>query len=116
MVEKKVDVKEVRETENTLRDVRNWLAVFKTEYDIDAEAYKVLHGKIEDLATKVGAVKTNAKGVDAQSLKPASNALRDLKNWLAVFAKEYELAEEAVDVLHEQLDKVGQKIAAIKAA
>ena len=116
MAEKKVEVKELRETENTLRDFRNWLAVFKTEYDIDAEAHKVLQAKVEDLAAKVGAVKCNAKGVDAQSLKPASNTLRDLKNWLAVFAKEYELAEEAVDVLGEQLDKIGQKIAAIKCA
>ncbi len=116
MAEKKVEVKELRETENALRDFRNWLAVFKTEYDIDAEAYKILHAKVEELAVKVGAVKCNAKGVEAQSLKPASNTLRDMKSWLAVFAKEYELAEEAVDVLGEQLDKVGQKIAAIKCA
>ena len=116
MVEKKVEVRELREAENTLRDFRNWLAVFKTEYDINTEAYQVLNAKVEELAVKIGAVKCTAKGVDGQSLKPASNTLRDLKNWLAVFAKEYELAEEAVDVLHEQLDKLGQKMAAIKCA
>lgn len=111
-----VQPKELKEAGNALRDVRNWLAVFKTEYDLAEEAYSVLHKKIEEVATKLGAVKCTAKGVDGQSMKPASNALRDLKNWLAVFAKEYDLAEEAVDVLGEQVDKVGQKMAAIKCA
>jgi phage shock protein A len=44
----------------------------------------------------------------------AENAVRDLKNWIAVFAQEYDLAEEAVEQLHEQIDKVAAKIAEIK--
>jgi hypothetical protein len=110
-----VDVKTVRDAENSVRDLRNWLAVFKTEYDVSEEAYKVLHAKIEELGAKIGSIKCIAPGkVDANSVKPASNTLRDAKAWLATFAKEYDLPAEAVKVLHENFDKVGQKIAAIE--
>jgi phage shock protein A len=50
----------------------------------------------------------------APNVREAENAVRDLKNWIFVFAKEYDLAKEAVDKLHEQVDKVAQKIAQIK--
>jgi hypothetical protein len=110
-----VDVKTVRDAENSVRDLRNWLAVFKTEYGISEEAYKTLHSKIEELGSKIGGITCSAPGVvDANSVKPASNTLRDAKAWLATFAKEYNLAEEAVKVLHENFDKVGQKLAAIE--
>jgi len=48
------------------------------------------------------------------NVRDAENAVRDLKNWVFVFAKEYDLAEEAVEKLHEQIDKVAAKIAEIK--
>ncbi|MBI4147000.1 hypothetical protein HY489_06725 [Candidatus Woesearchaeota archaeon] len=110
----KVEIKEVREAENSIRDFKNWLSVFKTEYDVAEEALKVLQEKVADLATKVGSIKCSSKGVDASSVKPASNTLRDTKGWLAVFAKEYDLPEEAVKVLHSELDKVGGKLGQIK--
>ncbi len=110
-----VDVKTVRDAENSVRDVRNWLAVFKTEYGISEEAYKTLHSKIEELGAKIGGITCSVPGkVDANSVKPASNTLRDAKAWLATFANEYSLAPEAVKVLHDNFDKVGQKIAAIE--
>ena len=109
-----VDVKTVRDAENSVRDLRNWLAVFKTEYDVSEEAYKTLNAKIEELGSKIGGIKCSVPGkVDANSVKPASNALRDAKAWLATFAKEYDIAAEAVKVLHENFDKVGKKISAI---
>lgn len=109
-----VDVKTVRDAENSVRDVKNWLAVFKTEYDVSGEAYKVLQQKVEELGSKIGGIKCSVPGkVDANSVKPASNTLRDAKAWLATFAKEYDIAAEAVKVLHENFDKIGQKLAAI---
>jgi hypothetical protein len=42
-----------------------------------------------------------------------SNALRDLKAWLATFAQEYDLSAETVKVLHQNMDKIGQKLALI---
>jgi len=99
----KTGVAESRDAASALRDVKNWLAVFKTEYDISEEALEVLHGKLDELGSKLG-----------EPGKGAASALRDVKNWLAVFAKEYDIAGEAVSVLHENLDKVGDKLAAMK--
>ncbi len=102
----------VRTVENTTRDFINWLAVFKTEYNIPAEAYETLHNKMDDFSTKVGAITCDVVGtVDTSKIKLAANTLRDTKAWLAVFAREYDLAEEAVCVLTEKLDEVGAKLA-----
>lgn len=38
--------------ENDIRDIINWLAVFKEEYDIPREAVSVLRAKLEALARK----------------------------------------------------------------
>lgn len=51
---------------------------------------------------------------DTNSVRDAENAVRDLKNWIFVFAKEHNLPKDAVDKLHEQVDNVAKKIAAIK--
>lgn len=48
------------------------------------------------------------------NVRDAENAVRDLKNWIMVFAKEYDLADEAVAKLNEQVEKVAAKIADIK--
>jgi hypothetical protein len=110
----KVDDKSVRNVENIVRDVRNWLAVFKTEYGISGEAYDVLHKKIEDLGSKMAGIKCDASGkVAPDSIRPVANVLRDAKAWLAEFASEYDLADEAVEVLHENFDKIGSALAKV---
>jgi len=111
----KVSVQPVRDVENAVRDLKNWLAVFKTEYDVADEAVKVLHQKIDEFSDKLRGVTCDSSGkVKADSVKPVSNTLRDAKAWLAIFAKEYDLAEEAVKVLHENFDKVGDKLRAVE--
>ena len=46
----------------------------------------------------------------AEELKEVANKLRDLKNWIAVFADEYSLPEEAKKKLHEKIDEVGASL------
>jgi len=54
---------------------------------------------------------TNAKkSTSSGSVRDVANTLRDLKNWLFVFAQEYDLPQEAVTVLHAKIDEVGQKL------
>ena len=102
----------IRAVENTTRDFINWLAVFKTEYGIPTEAYETLHEKMDDFSTKVGAITCDIVGtIDKSKIRIAANTLRDTKAWLAVFAREYDLAPEAVCVLTEKLDEVGEKLA-----
>lgn len=36
--------------------------------------------------------------------------IRDIINWLAVFQEEYSIAEEAVDVLRDKLEKLAKKV------
>ena len=50
----------------------------------------------------------------AANIRDAENAVRDLKNWVAVFAAEYDLPKEAIDTLHKKIDELAMKIAAIK--
>lgn len=110
-----VNVKSVRDVENAVRDFKNWLAVFKTEYDVSDEAVKILHGKVDAFSDSLRGLKCDASGkVDANSVKPVSNILREAKAWLATFAKEYNLAEEAVKVLHQNFDKVGDALRAVE--
>jgi len=111
----KIDVKSVRDVENSVRDFKNWLAAFKTEYDLADEAVEVLDEKIAELSDDCKEIKCDRSGkVDAGSVKTVANALRDTKNWLATFAEEYKLPEEAVDVLSDELDKIGKKLAAVE--
>ena len=51
---------------------------------------------------------------DKNSIRDAENAVRDLKNWIYVFAKEHNLPKDAVDKLHEQVDVVAKKVGNIK--
>ena len=106
--------KSVRDVENAVRDFKNWLSVFKTEYDVAAEAMKVLHEKVDEFSDKLRGVKCDTSGkVDAGSMKPAANTLRDAKAWLATFAQEYDFSDEAKKVLHENFDKVGDALAKV---
>ena len=57
-----------------------------------------------------------AKGptkADVNALRDAENAARDLKNWIFVFAREYDLPKEAVDTLHRRIDDLAVKIGMI---
>lgn len=46
----------IREVENSLRDLMNWIAVFAEEYDLPEEAKETLYGKIEEIAKKAGEI------------------------------------------------------------
>lgn len=106
--------KSVRDVENSVRDFKNWLSVFKTEYGIADEAMHVLHKKVDEFSDKLRGVKCDTSGkIDPNSMKPVANTLRDAKAWLATFATEYALSDEAKKVLHDNLDKVGDALAKV---
>ena len=48
------DPRKIKEVEDEIRDTINWLAVFKQEYDLEAEVVKTLRNKLEKLAKMVG--------------------------------------------------------------
>ena len=48
-----------------------------------------------------------------EKLKEVADKVRDLKNWIAVFAEEYKLPEEAVKKLHEKIDEVGTSLSGL---
>jgi len=52
--------------------------------------------------------------VDTNTMRIAEDAVRDLKNWVFVFAKEYDLPKEAIDTLHKKVDEVAMKIGQIQ--
>ncbi|MBD3361468.1 hypothetical protein GF358_01620 [Candidatus Woesearchaeota archaeon] len=45
-------------------------------------------------------------------VKKAADSLRDLKNWVYEFAREYDLSEKALEVLHKKIDEVAEELAA----
>jgi hypothetical protein len=47
-------------------------------------------------------------------VKDAADALRELKNWIYQFAKEYDLSENALEVLHKKIDEVANKLAGVE--
>lgn len=104
----------VHSAANCLRDVKNWLAVFKTEYDIPREAIRVLNKEFDDIGSSMANITCTLRGVDKTTVRPVANAVRDTKNWLAVFAREYDIASEAKRVLSKKLDELGEKIGKIE--
>ena len=50
----KPDIAATRSIEDEIRDVLNWIAVFKTEYDLPAEVVSQLKKRLESIAVKVG--------------------------------------------------------------
>ena len=50
---------------------------------------------------------------DKPDVKDAAEAIRKLKEWLAVFAEEYDLAPEAKAKLEEKIDEVVKQLAGI---
>ncbi|MBW2986800.1 hypothetical protein KY333_05510 [Candidatus Woesearchaeota archaeon] len=51
--------------------------------------------------------------MDKPDVKGAAEAIRQLKEWLAVFAEEYDLAPEAKAKLSQKIDEVVQQVANI---
>jgi len=43
-------------------------------------------------------------------VEEAANALRDLKNWVYEYAREYSLSEKAIEVLQKKIDEIAQKL------
>jgi len=50
---------------------------------------------------------------DSSEMKDIAATLRDLNNWVFVFAKEYDLPKEAVDTLHKKVDEIAKKLAVL---
>ncbi|MBI4148285.1 hypothetical protein HY490_03255 [Candidatus Woesearchaeota archaeon] len=59
------------------------------------------------------AKKSTKPSVDVRGIREAEDAVRDLKNWVFVFAKEYDLPEEAVKMLHAKVHEVAERIRVI---
>lgn len=51
--------------------------------------------------------------IDFKGVIEAANALRDVKNWLAVFQKEYDISNEAAKKLNKEFDALGKELAGI---
>ncbi|MEM4263329.1 MAG: hypothetical protein QW666_00340 [Candidatus Woesearchaeota archaeon] len=103
---KKEAKSDVRSAENTVRDLKNWIFTFAKEYNLPEEAIKKLHEQVDKVAVKIGEISCKPAPV----IKEAENAVRDLKNWIFTFAKEYNLPEEAVNMLHTKVDEVAIKV------
>ena len=52
--------------------------------------------------------------VNENSVRTAEDAVRDVKNWVFVFAKEYDLPKEAVDTLNKKIEELAVKIGNIE--
>ncbi len=50
----------------------------------------------------------------AEGIAEAENAVRDLKNWIAVLGREHGLPQEALDELHKKVDEVAAKVGNIR--
>ena len=51
---------------------------------------------------------------DPKSIEEAENAVRDLKNWIYILAKEHGLPQAALEELHKKVDEVAAKVGNIK--
>lgn len=51
---KELPVQDVKEIEDELREIINWVAVFEQEYDIPAEVSDTLLKRLHNIAQKVG--------------------------------------------------------------
>jgi hypothetical protein len=49
-----------------------------------------------------------------KSIRDVANSLRELKNWIAVFAEEYKLPGEAVEKLDEKIKEIVELIKEIE--
>ena len=44
----------IKDVEDKIRDIINWIAVFETEYDLPKEVVDQLRSRLEELAKMVG--------------------------------------------------------------
>ncbi len=51
---------------------------------------------------------------DKNAMRAAEDAVRDIKNWIAVFADEHELSSNAKKELESKLNDLAKRIAAIE--
>lgn len=100
----------IKDVENAVRDLKNWVAVFATEQKISASAKKKLLAEIDAVEERVQALVCSTKGVSVKSLE---GAVSDLKGWVAVFATQNELDRDAKKELSSKLDAFGVKISRI---
>lgn len=52
-----MDYNKVKEIEDEIRDIINWVKVFEEEYGLDAEVVNALITRLENIAKKIGAAK-----------------------------------------------------------
>lgn len=116
----KIVASTVKTAEDTVRDLKNWLAVFKTEYDVPEEVMKTLNEKFEEITKKTGNISCKIEGeeveADEEQQKDVEELIRDVKNWIAVFKTEYEqkMTDEVRKILFEKLEDLAVKIGDIK--
>ncbi len=62
------------------------------------------------------AKKTTSKALcmDYKKLRAIENEIRDLKNWVAVFANEYDMPKEVVNKLQARLQRLAKDIANVR--
>jgi hypothetical protein len=51
---KEVPVQDLKDVEDEIRDIINWVAVFEQEYDMPKEAVETLMNRLHEVARKVG--------------------------------------------------------------
>ena len=65
---------EIKEIENELRDIMNWISVFETEYNLPKEVVVQLKARLEDLAEKIeSAVKVVAEKMTKMQMGTAAS-------------------------------------------
>lgn len=51
---KEIPVQDLKDVEDEIRDIINWVAVFENEYDMPKEAVETLMNRLHEVAKKVG--------------------------------------------------------------
>ena len=51
-----VEAEKIKEVEDQITDIINWVQVFEDEYNLDKEVVDTLRQKLEDVSAKVGAL------------------------------------------------------------
>lgn len=104
-----IDADTVKQAENVVRDARNWLAVYREEFNFPQEAVDKFHQKIDEIAEKIGKITCNGD-IDVNASRAAADSVRDINNWLAVFKEEYDFPEEVWTQVHKKFDEIAEKI------
>ena len=51
---REIPVQDLKDVEDEIRDIINWVAVFENEYDMPKEAVETLMNRLHEVAKKVG--------------------------------------------------------------